>query len=143
MSAEKNEGTEAEVSSTTAIDQVQIILEDFFDTADVGRVYGRPVKSGDTVVLPTAEVLTAVGFGMGHGEGSGMEENPASGSSSGSGGGGGGGGRTLSRPVAVVVASPAGVHIEPVVDITKVALAGITAVGFMFSFLLRMKKGPG
>jgi uncharacterized spore protein YtfJ len=55
---------------------------------------------------------------------------------SGGGGGGGGAGKTFSRPVAVVVVSHGNVYVEPVVDITKVALATITAAGFMMATLL-------
>ena len=44
----------------------------------------------------------------------------------------------LSRPVAVVVASPEGVRVEPVIDLTKLALAGLTAVGFMVGMMFRM-----
>jgi uncharacterized spore protein YtfJ len=58
----------------------------------------------------------------------------------GKGNGGGGGGRILSRPVAVVIASPEGVRVEPVVDITKVALAGLTALGFMIGMMFRMSR---
>jgi hypothetical protein len=36
----------------------------------------------------------------------------------------------------VVVISPEGVHVEPVVDATKVAIAGITASGLMMATLL-------
>ena len=49
-----------------------------------------------------------------------------------------GGGKTLARPAAVVVISPQGVHVEPIVDVTKVAIAGITASGLMMATLLGM-----
>jgi hypothetical protein len=42
--------------------------------------------------------------------------------------------------VAVVVASPEGVRVEPVVDITKIALAGLTALGFMVGMMFRMSS---
>jgi uncharacterized spore protein YtfJ len=54
--------------------------------------------------------------------------------------GGGGGGRVFSRPVAVIVASPEGVRIEPVVDPTKIVLAALTTVGFMAGMFARMFK---
>jgi uncharacterized spore protein YtfJ len=117
--------------SAQAIDAVQSTLERFLDTADVKHVYGEPIQHGDTVVIPTAEVLTGLGFGAGSGSGAG-------GDGEGSGGGGGGGGRTLSRPVAIVVISPDGVRIQEVVDPTKIALAAITAGGFMVGMLMRM-----
>jgi uncharacterized spore protein YtfJ len=57
-------------------------------------------------------------------------------------GGGVGGGRTLSRPVAVIIASPEGVRVEPIADRTKVIMAAITAAGFVASMLFRMTRGP-
>jgi uncharacterized spore protein YtfJ len=117
--------------SAQAIDAVQSTLERFLDTADVKHVYGEPIRHGDTVVIPTAEVLTGLGFGTGSGFGTGQEGE-------GGGGGGGGGGRTFSRPVAVVVVSPEGVRVQEVVDPTKIALAAITAGGFMVGMLMRL-----
>jgi uncharacterized spore protein YtfJ len=60
---------------------------------------------------------------------------------SGGGGGGGGGGRVLSRPVAIIIASPDNVRVEPVVDVTKISLAALTAGGFILGMLLRMLRG--
>lgn len=48
---------------------------------------------------------------------------------------------TNARPVAIVIASPEGVRIEPVVDFTKIGLALITAWGFMLSMIMRMRRG--
>lgn len=124
-----------------------ILIEDTMDkfiaTADVEKVYGKPIKNGETLILPTAEILCAMGFGVGSGSGNqmdGEEKNQSEGSFGG--GGGGGGGRVLSRPVAVVIASPEGVRVEPVIDPTKIALALLTAAGFMMSMLFRMMRGP-
>jgi len=117
------------------IEVVQATLNKFLDTApDVNTVYGQPIQNGETTIIPTAEVLVVMGFGAGYGGGS------EQGKAAGGGGGGGGGGRAFSRPVAVVIASPEGVRVEPVVDPTKIALAAITAVGFMFATLLRMTR---
>jgi uncharacterized spore protein YtfJ len=98
-------------------------------------VYGEPIKNDDTLVIPTAEVLSVMGFGIGSGSGGGGEGEQAG---QGSGAGGGGGGRVLCRPVAVVIASPEGVRVEPVVDVTKIALGALTAGGFMLMMLARM-----
>ena len=121
---------------TQGIEVVQATLNKFLDTApDVNTVYGKPIQNGETTLIPTAEVLVVMGFGVGYGGGS--EEQ---GGAAGGGGGGGGGGRTLSRPVAVVIVSPEGVRVEPVIDPTKIALAAITAVGFMLATLFRMTR---
>ena len=124
-------------STAQAIDAVQNTLTQFLDTANVNRVYGAPIRRGDVTIIPTAEVLVGLGFGAGAGSGTSPEqEGDGTGVSGGGGGGGGGGGRTLSRPAAVIIISPDGVRVEPVVDTTKVALAAITAGGFMLATLL-------
>ncbi len=120
-------------------DAFQDTMEEFLAAGDVRVVYGEPIQHEDTLIIPTAEVLCVAGFGVGGGSGVDTEKNPEK-PSQGSGSGGGGGGRILSRPVAVVVASPEGVRVEPVVDITKVALAGLTALGFMVGMLFRMSR---
>ncbi len=109
------------------LDQAEHTLDRFLDVAGVDKVFGEPIRQGDTTIVPAAEVLTGMGFGFGFGRGSDGGENPKHEG----GGGGGGGGSVLARPVAVVVASPQGVRVEPVVDVTKVALAALTAGGFM------------
>ncbi len=121
-------------SETEALEVVEVTLDHFLDTADVSRSFGNPVQHGDTIIIPCAEVLTGLGFGTGYGSSNG-EQGGISG-----GGGGGGGGRTFSRPVAVIVASPEGVRVEPVVDVTKIAMAMFTAVGFSVAMTMRMAR---
>jgi uncharacterized spore protein YtfJ len=120
------------------IDPVQETINDtlahFLATADVDTVYGQPVRKGDTLIIPAAEVLVGLGFGESQGAMKGKETKGGKWS------GGGGGGSTHSRPVAVIVASPEGVQVTPVFDTTKIILAGLTALGFMFSTLLRMRS---
>ena len=115
---------------------VQETISKLVDAADVTKVFGRPVKQGDVSVIPASENLTFMGFGVGAGGGTDGSENGGAGT----GGGGGGGGRTLSRPVAIIVVSPEGAYVEPVMDPTKIAMAAITAAGFMFGMMLRMGR---
>ncbi len=117
---------------TDSIDSMTRTLDKFLDAAKVEAVYGAPVQNGDTVVIPAAEVFSVLGFGVGTGGGRDANHNI------GGGGGGGGGGRTIARPVAAVVVSPNGVWVEPIVDITKVWLAGLTTAGFMVAMIARM-----
>ncbi|MFZ6026700.1 MAG: hypothetical protein ACOYYS_03205 [Chloroflexota bacterium] len=128
-------------------------METFLSAASVDAVFAKPVKAGDTVIIPAAEVLSGMGFGMGGGGGTGPvgadaddeeqeEKADQTTMAGGSGVGGGGGGRILSRPVAIVIASPEGVRVEPVVDVTKIGLAMFTALGFMVGMLARMRR-PG
>ena len=128
-------------SMTDAMDVIELTMERFLDTASVDLVYGDPVEHGDTLIIPTAEILAGLGFGVGSGSGSSgkhEEEGEEGGDGYGEGGGGGGGGRTFARPVAIVVSSPEGVRVEPVVDVTKIALGFLTAAGFMTGMILRM-----
>lgn len=126
----------AMAQETTGV--IENTMERLLEAANVDHVYSEPVKYGDTVVIPAAEIISAAGFGLGLGSGSNGGEEGSQGS--GAGGGGGGGGRVFARPVAVIVATPEGVRVEPVIDRTKVILAAFTTFGFMFSFLARMKK---
>ncbi len=116
---------------------IQTTMEEFLAAGHVSAAYGQPIERGNLTIIPTAEVLSIAGFGIGHGESAGSAGEPA-----GNGGGGGGGGRVFSRPVAIIVASPEGVQIKPVVDITKIGLAALTAFGFMAATAMRMSRRP-
>jgi uncharacterized spore protein YtfJ len=120
-----------------AVNTVQTTMDNFLSAANVDAVYGTPIREGGNIIIPAAEVLSIAGFGLGSGSGpSGPEEKERPGG----GGGGGGGGHVLSRPVAAIVISPAGVRVEPIVDVTKIALAGLTTLGFMAAMLSRMRN---
>lgn len=54
--------------------------------------------------------------------------------------GGGGGGFSTGRPVAAISIGPDGVHVEPIVDATKVALAFFTTLGAMAMMWSSMRK---
>jgi uncharacterized spore protein YtfJ len=146
----KGPGGSGGVDLHQTLDDINSTMESFLETASVDRVYGAPIEVGDTVIIPTAENLVIMGFGGGAGYGVADFENkkdeeaspPGEGTGEGGGGGGGGGGRTLSRPVAVIIASPEGVRVEPVADRTKVIMAAITAAGFVAGMFLKMSRGP-
>ncbi len=127
-----NQARDKEAEQTAFIHST---MDKFLSAADVERVYGAPIQHGDYMVIPTAEIVGGMGFGVGSGGASGEQGN-------GSGSGGGGGGNVFSRPVAVVVAGPQGVEVQPVFDITKIALTGITAFGFMIATVRSFRRGP-
>lgn len=110
--------------------------------ADVHAVYGEPIEVGDTLIIPAAEIINAMGFGFGSGEfeverdakSETESENQMPGS--GTGGGGGGGGYSFSRPVAMIVVNQNGVQVQQVVDMTKITLAAISAFGFMAATIM-------
>jgi uncharacterized spore protein YtfJ len=117
------------------------VVERLIAAADVSKVYGEPIRQGDTLMLPAAEVLSIAGFGMGSGGGVGRDRQGTP--QRGGGGGGGGGGQTLARSVAVIVSSPEGVRVRPVIDFTKIALAALTAAGFVFASWRGMSRPRG
>lgn len=129
------------VETDPSLDLTAATLDSFLSISDVDAAYGAPIQVGDILLIPAAEVVSAMGFGLGYGGSEAGEEQAAKGQPASAGGsGGGGGGWAFSRPVAVVVASPAGVQIKPVIDTTKLALAALTTAGFMVSILIRMTK---
>jgi uncharacterized spore protein YtfJ len=111
------------------------------EIASVESVWGKPVRAGDRLLIPTAEVVAAGGFGAGSGAGS--ESARGGPVRRGGGGGGGGGGKSFSRIVAVVEVSGDGVAVRPVFDATKVILAALTAAAFVGATWLRMSRPKG
>jgi uncharacterized spore protein YtfJ len=126
-------------------EQISQIVEKIFAAAQPGAVYSAPVVSGDYTVITASEVTAGGGFGFASGFSQQKSEQAqgdaqAAASPGGSGGGGGGGGGSSGRPVAVVVIGPDGVRVKPVLDATKLALAGITAWGAMWMMFRDMRK---
>jgi len=134
----------------------QQILEKFVETARPSSVYAPPLTAGEYTVITALEVYAGMGVGFGGGGGSGpaasekpiSDQPPAEVSaadddlppSSGVGYGGGGGGVTLGRPVAAITIGPDGVRVEPIVDVTKIAIAFFTTFGAMALMFSRMAK---
>jgi uncharacterized spore protein YtfJ len=131
--------------------QAATMLEKIFAAAQPGAVYGQPVGAEGYTVITAAEVTSGGGFGMGMGLGPpsrpGSRAAPTAQAAqredrqSGGAGGVGGGGGAMGRPVAIIAIGPDGVRIKPVVDVTKVALAGLTAWVSMLG-LLRARRRP-
>ena len=118
-------------------------MKAFIETARADSAFGQPIEHEGKLIIPAAEVLVAQGFGVGYGSGMEEAESEEEGASRGEGGGGGGGGRTLSRPVAVIVANKDSVRVEPIIDVTKLGVTLLTAVGAMayaFSKIVRRAK---
>lgn len=129
---------ETYVYQETALDTIGASMIQLVDelgaTASASAVFSDPVIHGETAVIPCAEIFA--GMGMGFGSGSGNEPD----GDSGSGGGGGGGGGASARPVAAIIIRPGEVRIEPIVDMTKIVLAGITTAAFVLSWLFRLNR---
>jgi uncharacterized spore protein YtfJ len=134
-----------EVIATSLKSQEQSVelMEKLLAVAQPGSVYSQPHTSGDYTVITASEVSVGMGFGFGTGGGSGPRSEAGAGQGrgeefAGMGGGGGGGGFSQGRPVAVISITPQGVRVEPVVDVTKVGLAFVTALGAMLLMYGRM-----
>lgn len=102
-----------------------------FDVYQPGVVFSEPLTVGDNTVITAAEVH--VGMGVGFGGGSSRKRNDT-------GGGGGGGGASMGRPIAAIIVGPKGVQVEPIVDITKIALAFFTTLGAIFMAWRAMRR---
>ncbi|MCC6453373.1 MAG: hypothetical protein IT328_00370 [Caldilineaceae bacterium] len=109
-------------------------ISKLFDVYQPGVVFSEPITVDDNTVITAAEVYVAMGLGFGHGSGN----DDDGGSGEGSGGGGGGG--SAGRPVAAIIIGPKGVQVEPIVDVTKIALAFFTTIGAMFMMWRAMRR---
>lgn len=137
---DKTELVTATTGATTnsASQVVNHTLENFLATANSEAVYHEPIKHGNALIIPAAEVVSVMGFGVGSGVSNGSAETGEEANTSNSGGGGGGGGSVFSRPVAVIISTPEGVRVDPVFDLTKIALAGMTTGVLMFGMIARV-----
>lgn len=127
------------IAKTPGASSVEQVMTQLVANASVNSVFGQPVERDGATVIPCSEI--AVGLGLGSGSGP-IDER---GNSAGSGGGAGGGSR--GRPVAVIVMTRDGVRVEPVLDLTKIALASFTTGAFMLFWFGRLfglgRKGKG
>jgi uncharacterized spore protein YtfJ len=112
------------------------------EVAGPTAVFGAPVERGDTTVIPCCRVSVGLGFGGGGGAGPARAEGDqvetqvetqadtqAGQTQTATGEGIGGGGGSQGRPVAAIILTPGHVQIRPIVDVTRVAFAGMaTAV---------------
>jgi uncharacterized spore protein YtfJ len=146
-----NEGIkETLASSSESWNQTAKTIEKLFDVAQPGAVFSEPLTSDGRTVITASEVMIGLGVGYGSGGGSSAgkevdEEAPEEGEVSvpageSFGSGGGGGGYSAGRPVAAIVIEPEGVRVEPIVDVTKVALAFFTMLGSVFFMLIKMNQ---
>jgi len=105
------------------------------DVARVDAVFGQPVERGDTTIIPCCVISVGGGMGFGSGPSGGNEQRQMV-----VGQGGGAGGGATGRPIAVIVMSPDGVRVEPILDMTKVVLATFTTATFVLIQLSRLMR---
>lgn len=139
--SEQPEGTPGAPSgnvetTTDALDTISEVIQQLTTAADVRAAFGEPQTVGDRTVIPAAEVMCGLGFGLASGTG----EAPAAGGRPGGGVGGGAGGGARARPIAAIVVEPSGVTIQPIVDLTQVWLAALSAGIFSLFWLGRQTR---
>lgn len=128
-------------SSDRSQEQLLDAMKGIFAAAQPRLVYSEPVQVGDQTVITASEVVAGGGFGFGRGLGAAPDRDHEAETDGAAGGGGGGGaGGSSARPVAVILIGPDGVKVKPVVDVTKIALAALTAWGVMIPMLIRMAR---
>lgn len=108
------------------VEQVPRVLEDVLRRLGAAAVFGEPIRSGETMVIPVAEVR--VGFGVWSGIGRRARE------ASGSPGRGGGRGRVVPR--GYIHVRPDGAHFEPIPDHTTLLLGAMAAAAAIVVALL-------
>ena len=88
------------------------------DRASVKTVFGEPFQVNGRTIVPVAKVQYGFGFGVGRSKEKEKEEEE-------SGEGGGGGAGVSIRPIAVLEITGQETKVKPVVDVTRLALAGM------------------
>lgn len=111
-------------------------VEGIYSAAQANAVFAEPVVAGPYTVITASEVAAGGGFGFGQGMGPGV----SSGEAAPGGGGGGGGGGSMGRPVAVITIGPDGVTVKPILDVTKIALAGATTWAAMAASVFKLVR---
>lgn len=126
------------LSSIKSWEEGTELMEKLFDAAKPEAVFGEPVTAEGQTIITAAEVSVGMGFGFGMGSGPAGETEDEGDQAGGAVGGGGGG--AGSRPVAVIRISQEGVQVEPVMDMTKIALAFFTTIGSIFLMGSKMRR---
>jgi len=116
-------------------------IEKMIDELGVGAVFGEPIREGGVTVIPVAEVRFAFGYGYGSGRGRGEKAEGSPSTDEGSGGGSGAGGRASAKGYIRISADE--VRFEPVVDVTRLALAGIAFAAWSVFWLGRTMRAVG
>lgn len=101
-------------------------IEEMLERLSARAVFGEPIREGDAILIPVANVAYGFGYGVGSGRGVADEGEPEARPVEGGGSGGGGGGRA--RPQGYIRVDAKGARYEPMVDPTRISLAGILMI---------------
>jgi uncharacterized spore protein YtfJ len=109
------------------------------EKATVRTVFGEPIHQNGRTIIPVAKV--AYGFGFGGGRNAEKEQEEEE-SNEGAGGGGG----VSVRPVAILEITEKETRVRPIVDVTRLALAGMLLTAwniFWITYTLRKARSKG
>ncbi len=116
-------------------------LKEILGNMGVSSVFGDPVKRGDISIIPVAETKIGLGFGSGGGSrGKGEDEvgvKSSEGDHSGGCGMNGSGGGGKVTPKGFIKFKGDSVSYEPILDFTKIALAGIALAAWAVYWITR------
>lgn len=119
--------------------QANELMGRMFTAAKPESLFSQPVVQGEYAVVMASEMIGGLGYGFGGGGGTGPQAEDGS-AEGGFGGGGGGGGSMMARPVAAISIGPDGVHVEPIMDPTKIAIAFFTTLAAIAVSLRRISR---
>jgi uncharacterized spore protein YtfJ len=131
-------------------EQAPKMQERILAAAQPEAVFGQPIDAAGYTLITASEVTSGGGFGVGTAGGPAPKPNAKRsppteaprpvGKQAIGGSGLGGGGGSMGRPVAIIVIGPSGVTVRPVVDVTKVALAALTASAAMLGLRRAIRR---
>lgn len=105
-------------------DVIKSVSDNIGHVATVKTVFGEPRVMDHRALIPVAIVTGGFGAGGGEGKTPVTEGQPVQ-----EGSGGGGGGGFVVRPLAVLEVSEAQTKLIPILDLTKIILAGFGILG--------------
>jgi uncharacterized spore protein YtfJ len=112
-------------------------IEQMVAKLGVETVFGKPTVEGEVTIIPVAQAEYAFGYGGGYGRGpNGEAANPERDQSTAEGGGSGGGAGGRVTPRGYVRISPQEIKFEPIIDETRVPLAGILLVAWIVFWVM-------
>jgi uncharacterized spore protein YtfJ len=124
---------------TAMLEEILTRMGQVQERASVKTVFGEPYQVNGRTVVPVAKFSYGYGFGGGRGE-----RKPGDAEPGGGGSGVGGGGRVSVRPIAVLEMSGSETTVKPIVDVTRLAIAGMALVAwnvFWITYTVRRVRG--
>jgi uncharacterized spore protein YtfJ len=124
---------------TAMVEEILNRMGQVQERASVKTVFGEPYQVNGRTVVPVAKFSYGYGFGGGRGE-----RKPGDAEPGGGGSGVGGGGRVSVRPIAVLEMSGSETTVKPIVDVTRLAIAGMVLVAwnvFWITYTVRRVRG--